>query len=315
MSITVIIPCFNAEAFLADAIESVLCQTRQADEVIVVDDCSTDASREIAARYPVRLLQTPRNAGHPTARNQAIEAATGDVIAWLDADDYWESNHLEAVVGLLDRHPEADVAFSAVRCFGTQSRLWTHDEPPTAPANLFWECFHNTMVPAMSAVTRTAAIRGVGGFDTTINAAPDFDLWLRLARTSTFIWTNEVTANYRWHPGQVSSTRPLAQRTSQAATRYRMWRQLHNEGRTVEADRAAEIIRGQWDAHLLAAWAAFDRKQLSEWLGMEQYIPGSTDLGRAIGRRLRIPGWPSPFWDKAAQAVRALLGQGRRTNA
>src|SRR4051794_6385105 len=115
--ITAIIPCYNAEPFLAEAIESVLCQTRPVGEIIVVDDCSTDESVRVASRYGVKLLRTGCNSGHATARNLGIAAAQGELIAWLDADDRWEPHHCETVCGLLDRFPEAAVAYSAVQCF------------------------------------------------------------------------------------------------------------------------------------------------------------------------------------------------------
>jgi glycosyltransferase involved in cell wall biosynthesis len=110
--ITALVPCFNAERYLDEAIASIRAQTRPVDQIIVVDDCSTDASRIVAKRHGVVLVQTPVNSGHATARNLGIAAADGDVIAWLDADDYWAPNHVETVVGLLERFPQAAVAFS-----------------------------------------------------------------------------------------------------------------------------------------------------------------------------------------------------------
>src|SRR5271157_3647324 len=100
--ISVIIPCYNAEPFLAEAIVSVLKQTCPVGEILVVDDGSTDRSAEIARSYGARVISMGRNSGHAAARNAGVDAARGDLLAWLDADDYWDAIHCEVVCGLLE---------------------------------------------------------------------------------------------------------------------------------------------------------------------------------------------------------------------
>jgi len=117
-SISVIIPVFNTEKYLAEAIESVLSQTLKPSEIIVVDDGSTDGSADIARKFlpAIRLIQQP-NSGIASARNTGIKASTGDYLAFLDADDLWNHKKLELQVEFLKNHPETDMVFGNVQQF------------------------------------------------------------------------------------------------------------------------------------------------------------------------------------------------------
>ena len=109
--VSIIMPCYNGEAFLAEAVGSVLAQTFRDFELIVVDDGSTDGSADILARYvdPVRVIRQT-NRGVSAARNVGIAAARGDFIAFLDADDTWESEFLDEMVkGMAD--PRTAIAY------------------------------------------------------------------------------------------------------------------------------------------------------------------------------------------------------------
>ena len=294
--ITAILPCFNAEKYLGDAIASVQRQTRAVDQIIVVDDCSTDASPAIALHHGVTLLTTPRNSGHAAARNLGIEAAEADLIAWLDADDYWEPNHIETVVGLLERCPTAAVAFSAIRFVGEGAGGVWRRPSDGVPANLFWESVGGTVVPAMSAVTRREPLVAVGGFDSSIRVSPDFDLWLRLSRRNLFVSTEEVTSNYRRHGVQISS-RPERQLESVYQSR---WRYLQTALR-VDDEAFCEAFRQRmtsiWDADLLAAWHARDVRRLKALLKMRRYMPCSTETARKLRWKARVPKSVLLAWD------------------
>src|SRR5687768_8248493 len=117
-TVSVVIPCHNGEAFLEETLLSVRAQLRQPDEIIVVDDASTDGSAEIARRLGATCIPTGVNVGLPAARNFGIRHARGSLIALLDADDVWLPDHLRSVVDLLERHPETGVGFGRVRLFG-----------------------------------------------------------------------------------------------------------------------------------------------------------------------------------------------------
>ena len=111
--VSVVIPCSNAEPFIRDTIESILCQTRPVDEVIVVDDGSGDDSAGVAESFgpPVRVIRQSRG-GVSAARNRGIQEAKGDLIAFLDADDLWSPQKIERQLAYLDAHPDVDVVTS-----------------------------------------------------------------------------------------------------------------------------------------------------------------------------------------------------------
>ncbi len=116
--ISIIIPVFNAERYLAEAIESVLMQTVKPLEIIVVNDGSTDESEKVANTFKndiCYLLQ--ENKGASAARNLGINLAKGSLLAFLDADDFWVSNKLEEQLRALEKNPELDMVFGNVEQF------------------------------------------------------------------------------------------------------------------------------------------------------------------------------------------------------
>src|SRR5258708_4269305 len=100
LRVSAVIPCFNASRWVEEAISSVCWQTRKVDELIVVDDCSVDASADIAHRAGAIVVANARNSGEGFSRNAGMRAATGDVVCFLDADDIWLPRHVEIIVGL-----------------------------------------------------------------------------------------------------------------------------------------------------------------------------------------------------------------------
>ena len=123
-SISVVIPAYNSAAQLARALDSVLAQTRPAEEILVVDDGSTDATAEVARSYgdAVRLI-AQANAGAAAARNAGIRAARGTWIAFLDADDEWLPDRLALQTDILDRRPDLVwVSGNSISCSCTENR-------------------------------------------------------------------------------------------------------------------------------------------------------------------------------------------------
>lgn len=128
--ISVVIPVYNAERFLPQAIESVLGQTYRNLEVILVDDCSQDTSREIMKRYAdkdqrIRLLFNEINQGVAKTRNAGIQAAVGEYIALLDSDDVWEYDKLERQLALMQKE-EADIIYCSLDFIDEDGRTIKH---------------------------------------------------------------------------------------------------------------------------------------------------------------------------------------------
>ncbi len=117
-TVSVVIPCFNAAPYVADAIESVLSQTKLCDELILVDDGSTDDSAGVIARFGQRVRYVKQdNQGISAARNRGMAATSGACIAFLDADDLWPLDSLETRWNCLAASPEIDYVYGSVEPF------------------------------------------------------------------------------------------------------------------------------------------------------------------------------------------------------
>ena len=175
--VAVVIPCYNHGRYLAETVESVLAQTFEDLEVVVVDDGSTDDSAALAqalcGQHPgrVRLLRQP-NAGHPAvARNNGIRATRGEYVLCLDADDKLPPDWLGACVAALDARPDAGVAYTDQEDFGASERYHVvaeYDFRAQTHKNWFGIC----------SLFRRAAWEAVGGWDPDIALSEDWDFWI-----------------------------------------------------------------------------------------------------------------------------------------
>jgi glycosyltransferase involved in cell wall biosynthesis len=135
--VSVIIPVYNGERYLAEAIQSILAQTYPEREIVVVDDGSTDSSARVAGQFAVRYV-FQQQAGAGAARNRGVESAEGDFFAFLDADDLWTNDKLRLQMDAFATDPELDVVFGRVEQFhspeldaATRSKI--HCPPGTIP--------------------------------------------------------------------------------------------------------------------------------------------------------------------------------------
>lgn len=194
-TVSVVIPAFNAAAYLGEALESTLGQTYQPIEVIVVDDGSEDETPQVAAAYAGKVTYLRKQRGGPaSARNAGIRVASGEWIAFLDADDVWMPNLLEKLVKGAEE-TGADLAFcdgltlkngrivgpTFFERAGLKARMGTFalNGLLLNPLLLFLE-FHQFMLTCALLVRRDALLQ-VGLFDEHIYCGEDLDLWLRLS--------------------------------------------------------------------------------------------------------------------------------------
>lgn len=214
--ISVLMPVFNGADYIAEALDSALAQDFSDFEIIVVDDGSTDASAEIAkeraasARVPVRVIQQA-NQGPSIARNTAIEAARGRLLALLDADDIWLPDHLRQAATAFAREPElglvhANIEFmdAAGHALSVPRRHWARQRDAFRALALRLE-----HVSCSTAVLSRRTIEQVGGFDAAFSrlGCEDRDLWLRIVQVSPIRYIDHVSARYRVHPGSMSAPR------------------------------------------------------------------------------------------------------------
>ncbi len=191
-NISVVIPACNAGKYIARAIDSVLAQSRAADEIIVVDDGSTDNTAEVVAQYESKVKYIYQdNAGASVARTTAIEAATGEWIAFLDADDEWLPEKLKLQTELLKRNPDLVwTTANLINCVCRKNRRAPHIEPAKARGMLsgkeysgsfFWSFLHSLWGCTDTMLIRRDVLLEAGLFRPGQLRANDFDMWWRIA--------------------------------------------------------------------------------------------------------------------------------------
>lgn len=240
--VSVVIPAFNCAPYIATAVESVLGQYHQDLDVIVVDDGSTDGTIQALERYRDRLqLLQQANAGAAAARNHGLSAAKGELVAFLDADDWWDPSRLSAQLAALQAFPDGGLVFSdfavadvnATRILERGIR-WKYgvvrDASIAVWANIFsssqpvrWRdgegcerhatayqghvgrwLFRGNMINTCSVLLRREVIEQVGGFDQTLETEEDYDYWLRVAQRWPLVYVDEPLLTFRRRPGQLT---------------------------------------------------------------------------------------------------------------
>ncbi len=270
--VSVIVPAYNAAAFLRDALESVLRQTYADWEVVVVDDGSTDRTpaviEEIMPAFHGRLRCIQQeNRGTAAARNAAIAASSGELIALLDADDIWLEKRLEAGVRVLDDRPEAGLVHARVVRIDRDGKI-CGNAPSPPEKDLSGRIAHHIYARRAHLLAPTVLFRRVcldaaGNFDEDpqIRSTEDRDLWFRMARLFDIAYLNEVVAQYRvlpeslshdWERARISQMRFLEKHFRAGHASLREFRQglanLHRERGDVLFNRGALAESIRWYA-------------------------------------------------------------------
>ncbi len=204
--VSVVIPAYNHARFLPEALDSVLAQTFRDFEVLVVDDGSTDATREVVAAYGnrIRYVHQP-NAGQAAARNRGIRETSGGLLAFLDADDSWFPEKLASQVAYLDTHPEVGVVFTrflVTDAGGTP--LYAYPPKFRYDRNAFEAMLLWPIGWMNVAMVRRACFDLVGLLDDTIRWPTDWDLWLRVTQHFRMGFVSQPLAIYRQSEGSLS---------------------------------------------------------------------------------------------------------------
>jgi len=181
-SVSVIIPTYNRGWTLRAAVDSVLAQTYRDFEVIVVDDGSTDDTAEILQSYgsDIRVLRQA-NAGVSAARNAGIRAAKGAFIAFLDSDDCWLPDKLGVQTGFFTSHPEAVICQTEEIWIRNGKRVNPKKVHTKPSGRIFKASLALCLVSPSAVMLRKALFDEIGGFDVTLPACEDYDLWLRVS--------------------------------------------------------------------------------------------------------------------------------------
>lgn len=256
MEISIVIPCYNAAQYLRETLDSALYQTYAAEEIIVVDDGSTDESAAIAESYgpPVRVIRQ-ENKGESVARNRAIDLATGDWVALLDADDRWEPEKLEKqVAALKSSSDEITCIYSDFYFFQGSQRIceMTYPESHSRPDFRAQMLITGGVVPT-TAMVRTELARQVR-FPEEIRYAEDMIFFAKLRDYGPFLRVPEPLAGYRLSASNQSRAKDFNLKSF--LSRY----QWFSDHQTCYSETEQEQIRGLFlekliEAHNIAYWA------------------------------------------------------------
>lgn len=192
VSVSIIIPTFNRLAFLKKAIASIECQTCQDFELIIVDDGSTDETPSYLKTLSHTIILLQRNKGVSFARNQGIKVARGRYIAFLDSDDIWCPMKLEVQLDFHNKNPSIGFSYSDEQWFRDNNRVKIPKKYQKPVSVQFEDLLKYTFIGPSSVMIKRSVLDEVGLFDESFAVCEDFDLWLRIACTSSMKLVPEV---------------------------------------------------------------------------------------------------------------------------
>lgn len=231
VSTAVVIPAYNASAFVGEALESVARQLVQPQQVILIDDGSTDGTADVAKTAARRLdlaieIIRQRNCGAAAARNAGIRAVRTALVALLDADDLLLPDHLRLLTAAFERHPELIGCFGDQEVFdrtGITQKSFMSGKPLMELAydeesdglrlprvRLFSSLVRGNYVPTSGSVFSAAALRRVGDYNESLSTSEDQELLVRLSLLGPFAYYSTIVARKRQHGGNLTDSKATA---------------------------------------------------------------------------------------------------------
>jgi len=206
--VSIITPTFNRADFLPEAIESVLSQDYGNFEFLIIDDGSTDNSKEVIENYmgsgKIRYFYQ-ENSGQSVARNKGIAEAKGEFICFLDSDNRWLPEKLSASIEAFESNPGVDIVYGDVILIDEAGKEFSRKNMKRYSGQITKELLQDNCVSMNTTMTRTEKIREVGGFSRHVKVADDYDLWLRLSAICAYLYVPKLMADYRVMINQISS--------------------------------------------------------------------------------------------------------------
>lgn len=205
-AVSIVIPVYNAEPYLAESIKSVLAQTWTDFELIIIDDCSKDRSPEIVQSFHdarIRYYRNERNAGVAASRNRGIQLARGELVAQMDQDDIARPYRIAVQVAFLGKHPDIGLCGGAIVKFSPTSRhriTFPVDHEELRVTHLFHSGFAHPTVMARRAFLVANGLY----YDETCRNQEDYELWCRLVEKTRVANLKKVLLEYRSHATQLS---------------------------------------------------------------------------------------------------------------
>jgi len=211
-SVSVVIPTYNYAKYIARSVESVVNQSFQDFEILVVDDGSTDNTREvIETKYKTKVRYFyQENSGAPSARNRGIEESKGDYLAFLDADDEWFPSKLEKQIDKFKSSADTvGLIYSGFAYIWGESEDKGNKIIPTLRGNIFPSFLKGSVLGSPTPVIRKPCFQKAGTFDETLPSSQDWDMWLRISKHYEVDFVPDVLAKHYIHDDQISERMDL----------------------------------------------------------------------------------------------------------
>ena len=208
LSASIIVPVYNGASTIRETLDSVLQQSVEAFELIVIDDGSTDSTLEVVASFedPRLSVFSYPNAGVSATRNRGVAHASAEYVSFIDADDLWTPDKLARQLEALEKSPNAAVAYSWTDYIDETGRLVAHDQQVSFSGNVYGELLcRDFLESASNATIRRQAFLDIGGFDSSLSGAADWDFFLRLAKDYDFVAVPYPGVLYRISDSSMSS--------------------------------------------------------------------------------------------------------------
>ncbi len=204
--ISVIIPTYNRASLLKRAVDAVLAQTYPVNEIIVVDDGSTDETEKLVEReYPQVKYLRQENKGVSAARNEGIKNSTSNWLCLLDSDDSWQANKLENQVIALTENPDYLICHTNETWFRNGKILNQGKKHKKMGGHIFQHCLPLCVISPSSVMIKKTLFNEIGLFDETLAACEDYDMWLRICCQYPVLFIDEALTNkYGGHDDQLS---------------------------------------------------------------------------------------------------------------
>ncbi len=300
-SVSIVVPCYNTERFLAEALQTSLDQTHPPLEIIVVDDGSTDGSAKVAAQFPTVRYIHQKNQGVSAARNTGFRECRGEFVIFHDADDRLAPDALEIGIRAHEQHPGCGFVYGFSQTIDPQGRFQEgqiHGKPIGGADRMENAGYAsllagNGMVPPAVAMFRRAVLEKVGCFDPNLRLAEDHDVYLRVAREFPIFCHNTIVLEYRHHDNNTSrkNTALMLKLMVKVLEEQRDW----IRGKP-ELEHAAASGRKYWATILGPALAGemvgclkrgkFKQSMLAASMLLQHYPRG---IGEYLAARLRRP--------------------------
>lgn len=292
-SISVCIGAYNRQDYIRECIDSVLSQTRPADEIVVVDDASTDGTLDILKSYgdAIRLIERDTNSGMcQITRNQATRAATGDLIAYLDSDDAWFPDKLAEQESFMLAHPGIDLCHTYAEVMDADSRAVgiRHEGiiPPTG--DCYYHMLRQCVITISSVMVRRRIFDRVGYFneDRFWRIGEDSEFFFRVTRDQDVGFINRVLTRYRKSEAGITAT---SWNYTPRVLPIHEWLLHHSERWRSESDRSRilDIIRSDCEENAIY-WRGRKQKEYTlhharKWVRYAPFAPRAwAELGKSV---------------------------------